>query len=241
MLGVGATRISRKDVVPNLLLLYNVQLRGLLFSQISRHCFPPVLFQIFSFIHTYFEVMLYLNSVSSWLLMWGFSLEGIFRLLKAHNILMAPTSSDIAMDPLKLLLNCSFSWGSHTNLLFPLCTYWLFEVLLLPPPFPLPPPAWLLLPHRSFSYHGLSKPAYIWGCGIAGTFSPLFHGTVCGFWFFYFSCSVHFYGRCREIRKLPPLPSFQNSKHIFLNLSGQVENFWGWNKAKIYTHARNYN
>lgn len=34
------------------------------------------------------------------------------------------------------------------------------------------------------------------------------------------------------------LPRIQN---IFLNLSGQVENLWGWHKAKIYTHARSYN
>lgn len=61
---------------------------------------------------------------------------------------------------------------------------------------------------------------------------------------FSFSISVAFFflrGMQGDSKTLPPLPSSQNSKRVFLNLSGQVENLWGWNKAKSYTHARSDN
>lgn len=135
--------------------------------------------------------MLHLNSISSQIsLMWGFSLEGIFRLsvLKAQGIPDGSNPFRYFNGPLALFLNWSFSWGSHTKSSFPLSTSWLFEVLLLPP-------VQLLIAHRFACCHGLSTLAQVWGCGATDQFSLTFLlGIVCEFWFFYSSCSFSFYG-----------------------------------------------
>lgn len=112
---------------------------------------------------------------------------------------------------------------------------------MLPPHFPLLPPALLPMPRRSFRCLGLSIPAHIWGLGVTDPFSPLFLVDVICYLLSILVFSSYLWGTQGDSKTLPPLPSSQNSKHVFLNLSGQVENLWGRSKSKIYTHARSYN
>lgn len=108
MLGITDTRMSRKDMVLDMFILYNVHIYDLLVSNICRLYLPPLLpldpLLSSHVLHALFEF--YFSSLS---LMWGFSLKGIFGLSasKARSILMAPTPLDISLDPRQLLLNRS--------------------------------------------------------------------------------------------------------------------------------------
>ena len=108
MLGIRDTRMSRKDMVLDMFILYNVHIYDLLVSNICRLYLPPLLpldpLLSSHVLHALFEF--YFSSLS---LMWGFSLKGIFGLSasKARSILMAPTPLDISLDPRQLLLNRS--------------------------------------------------------------------------------------------------------------------------------------
>lgn len=102
MLGVGATGMSRNNMVPDVLFWHNVQIYGLLFSKISKLCFPPLLP-----LDLLFSSLMVLRSRSIWiyfrltLFNVRISQEGIFSLSvwRAHGIMMASASLDISVDP----------------------------------------------------------------------------------------------------------------------------------------------
>lgn len=93
--------MSRNNMVPDVLFWHNVQIYGLLFSEIFKLFPSPTSFGPSLFFTHSFEVMLHLNLFQVTLFNVRISQEGIFSLSvwRAHGINTASASLDISVDP----------------------------------------------------------------------------------------------------------------------------------------------
>ena len=160
MLGVGAIRMSRNNMVPDVLFWHNVQIYGLLFSEISK-LFPfpsPTSFGPSLFFSHSFEVMFHLNLFQVTLFNVRISQEGIFSLSvwRAHGIMTASASLDISVDPCNYSVT-GVSAGVLNQLILSSEYCWLRS-----PCTSLPLPTVLLMTHRSFICHDLSILTHVW-------------------------------------------------------------------------------
>lgn len=164
------------------------------------------------------------------------SAENIFQLSLLYNNSCPRDSAGILSPQLCIFKDTQSLLG---DLLCPLC-------------FPLFPSPQQWLSHRSFRSHGyhISLFQKSWFVSTCSSYMEFWGHRYCftsfslivsaDFAFQFSLLSVFSCGTQRNSRTLSPLPSSQNLKHVVLNLSGQVVNLWGWNKAKIYALARSY-